>query len=33
MQTFDFTPFYRSTFGFERLFSRLDDFFGQYAKS
>lgn len=24
MQTFDFTPFYRSTVGFDRLFSALD---------
>ena len=33
MQTFDFTPFYRSTVGFDRLFSRLDDLVGQEAKS
>ena len=25
MQTFDFSPFYRSTVGFDRLFSRLDN--------
>src|SRR5688572_11520987 len=33
MQTFDFTPFYRSTVGFDRLFSRLDGLVGQEAKS
>jgi molecular chaperone IbpA len=33
MQTFDFTPFYRSTVGFDRLFSRLDNLVGQEAKS
>lgn len=26
MQTFDFTPFYKSTVGFDRLFNLLDDF-------
>lgn len=33
MQTFDFTPFYRSTVGFDRLFNRLDSAVGQEAKS
>lgn len=33
MQTFDFSPFYRSTVGFDRLFNRLDDLVGQEAKS
>jgi molecular chaperone IbpA len=33
MQTFDFSPFYRSTVGFDRLFSRLDDLVGQEAKT
>ena len=33
MQTFDFTPFYRSTVGFDRLFSRLDNLVGQEAKT
>ncbi len=33
MQTFDFSPFYRSTVGFDRLFSRLDGLVGQEAKS
>jgi molecular chaperone IbpA len=33
MQTIDFTPFYRSTVGFDRLFSRLDNLVGQEAKS
>lgn len=33
MQTYDFSPFYRSTVGFDRLFSRLDDVVGQEAKS
>ena len=31
MQTIDFSPFYRSTVGFDRLFSRLDNI--QEAKS
>lgn len=33
MQTYDFSPFYRSTVGFDRLFSRLDDVVNQQAKS
>ncbi|KKB11841.1 molecular chaperone [Devosia geojensis] len=33
MQTFDFSPFYRSTVGFDRLFSRLDNLVGQEAKT
>jgi molecular chaperone IbpA len=33
MQTFDFSPFYRSTVGFDRLFNRLDGLVGQEAKS
>jgi molecular chaperone IbpA len=33
MQTFDFSPFYRSTVGFDRLFNRLDTLVGQEAKS
>lgn len=33
MQTFDFSPFYRSTVGFDRLFSRLDNLVSQEAKS
>ena len=33
MQTFDFTPFYHSTVGFDRLFSRLDGIVGQEAKT
>ena len=33
MQTIDFTPFYRSTVGFDRLFNRLDGLVGQEAKS
>jgi len=33
MQTFDFTPFYRSTVGFDRLFNRLDTLVGQETKS
>lgn len=33
MQTYDFSPFYRSTVGFDRLFSRLDNLVGQEAKS
>jgi molecular chaperone IbpA len=32
MQTFDFSPFYRSTVGFDRLFNRLDNIVGQDAK-
>ncbi len=33
MQTVDFTPFYRSTVGFDRLFSRLDSVVGQEPKT
>jgi molecular chaperone IbpA len=33
MQTYDFSPFYRSTVGFDRLFSRLDGLVGQEAKT
>lgn len=33
MQRLDFTPFYRSTVGFDRLFSRLDNLVGEDAKS
>ena len=33
MQTIDFSPFYRSTVGFDRLFSRLDGIVGQEAKT
>jgi Molecular chaperone (small heat shock protein) len=33
MQTFDFSPFYRSTVGFDRLFNRLDSLVGQEAKT
>jgi len=33
MQSFDFSPFYRSTVGFDRLFTRLDGLVGQEAKS
>ena len=33
MQTIDFTPFYRSTVGFDRLFSRLDGIVGQEPKT
>ena len=33
MQTIDFTPFYRSTVGFDRLFNRLDSVVGQEAKT
>jgi molecular chaperone IbpA len=33
MQTFDFTPFYRSTVGFDRLFNRLDTIVGQEQKT
>ncbi len=33
MQTFDFSPFYRSTVGFDRLFSRLDTLVGQEQKT
>ncbi len=33
MQTIEFSPFYRSTVGFDRLFSRLDNLVGQEAKT
>ncbi|VAW22819.1 16 kDa heat shock protein A [hydrothermal vent metagenome] len=33
MQTFDFSPFYRSTVGFDRLFSALDGLNVQESKS
>ena len=33
MQTIDFTPFYRSTVGFDRLFNRLDGLVGQETKT
>ena len=33
MQTIDFSPFYRSTVGFDRLFSRLDSLGAQEAKT
>ena len=33
MQTIDFSPFYRSTVGFDRLFSRLDNLVTQEAKT
>ena len=33
MQSIDFSPFYRSTVGFDRLFSRLDNLVGQEAKT
>lgn len=33
MQTVDFSPFYRSTVGFDRLFNRLDTLSAQEAKS
>ena len=33
MQTYDFTPFYRSTVGFDRLFNRLDGLVGQEPKT
>ena len=33
MQTYDFTPFYRSTVGFDRLFDRLDNLVGQEQKT
>ena len=33
MQTIDFSPFYRSTVGFDRLFNRLDALVGQEAKT
>ncbi len=33
MQTFDFSPFYRSTVGFDNLFDRLDSLTAQEAKT
>jgi molecular chaperone IbpA len=33
MTSFDFTPFYRSTVGFDRLFNRLDTLVGQETKT
>ena len=33
MQRLDFTPFYRSTVGFDRLFSRLDNLVGEDTKT
>ena len=33
MTSFDFSPFYRSTVGFDRVFSRLDSLVGQEAKT
>ena len=33
MSTFDFTPFYRSTVGFDRVFNRLDSLVGQEQKT
>jgi len=33
MQTVDFSPFYRSTVGFDRLFNRLDTLVGQEQKT
>jgi molecular chaperone IbpA len=33
MQNLDFSPFYRSTVGFDRLFNRLDNIVGQETKS
>jgi molecular chaperone IbpA len=33
MQTIDFSPFYRSTVGFDRLFNRLDSLGAQEAKT
>lgn len=33
MQRLDITPFYRSTVGFDRLFSRLDNLVGEDAKT
>ncbi len=33
MQTFDFSPFYRSTVGFDRLFNRLDTLSAQETKT
>ncbi len=33
MTSFDFTPFYRSTVGFDRVFNRLDTLVGQEQKT
>ena len=33
MTSFDFSPFYRSTVGFDRVFNRLDSLVGQEAKT
>jgi len=33
MSSLDFSPFYRSTVGFDRLFNRLDSLVGQEAKT
>lgn len=33
MAAYDFSPFYRSTVGFDRVFNRLDALVGQEAKS
>jgi molecular chaperone IbpA len=33
MQTYDFSPFYRSTVGFDRVFNRLDGLVGQEPKT
>ncbi|MDC9824985.1 Hsp20 family protein [Devosia sp. ZB163] len=33
MAAYDFSPFYRSTVGFDRVFNRLDSLVGQEAKS
>ena len=33
MQTIDFSPFYRSTVGFDRVFNRQDTLVGQEAKT
>jgi molecular chaperone IbpA len=33
MATYDFSPFYRSTVGFDRVFNRLDQLVGQETKS
>jgi molecular chaperone IbpA len=33
MAAYDFSPFYRSTVGFDRVFNRLDALIGQEAKS
>lgn len=33
MQNLDFSPFYRSTVGYDRLFNRLDNIVGQQTKT